>query len=77
MPDGTTTRTYEVFGMDCPGCQGGLEKLVEKIPAVQDARANWEKQRLVVWVRPDGELDDEDVFDAIHRANFTPGRRIP
>jgi hypothetical protein len=57
MTEGTTTRTYEVFGMDCPGCHGGLEKLVEKIPAFRDARANWEKQRLVVWARPDAELD--------------------
>jgi hypothetical protein len=29
--DGSEIRVYEVFGMNCPGCHGGLEKLVKKI----------------------------------------------
>ena len=70
------TRVYEVFGMDCPGCHGGLEKLVKKIAAVKEAQANWQKQQLIVVVQPDAELDDEDIYDAIKRANFTPGERI-
>ena len=70
------TRVYEVFGMNCPGCHGGLEKLVKKIPAVQGADANWQKKELVVMVRPEAELKDEDIYDAIRRANFTPGERI-
>ncbi|MHC4477459.1 MAG: heavy-metal-associated domain-containing protein [Planctomycetota bacterium] len=69
-------RVYEVFGMDCPGCHGGVEKLVKKIPAVQEAEANWQKKEIVVTVRPGAELSDEDIYDAIRRANFTPGRRI-
>jgi hypothetical protein len=69
-------RVYEVFGMDCPGCHGGLEKLVKKIPDVQQAEANWVKKQLVVMVRPEAELKDEDIYDAIRRANFTPGNRI-
>jgi copper chaperone CopZ len=74
--DGSEIRVYEVFGMDCPGCQGGLEKLVKKIPAVQRAEANWQKKELAVSVRPGSELDDEDIYDATRRANFTPGKRI-
>jgi copper chaperone CopZ len=70
------TRVYEVFGMNCPGCHGGLEKLVKKIPAVQEAEANWQKQQLAVTVHPEAELNDEDIYDAIRRANFTPGKRI-
>ena len=70
------TQVYEVFGMDCPGCHGGLEKLVEKLPAVQQAEANWEKKQLVVTVQPEAELNDEDIRDAIQRANFTAGKRI-
>ena len=69
-------RVYEVFGMDCPGCHGGLEKLVKKIPAVQEAQANWQQQRLTVAVRPGSELNDDAIYDAIRRANFTPGERI-
>ncbi len=68
------TRVYEVFGMDCPGCHGGLEKLVEKIPAVQQAEADWKKKRLAITVRPGTELNDNDIYDAIRRANFTPGK---
>ncbi len=76
VTDGSEVRVYEVFGMDCPGCQGGVEKLVKKIPAVQDAKADWQKKEIVVIVRPESTLDDKDVFDAIRRANFTPGKRI-
>lgn len=69
------TRVYEVFGMNCPGCHGGLEKLVNKISAVQGSEANWLKKQLTVVVQPGAELNDEDVYDAIKRSNFTPGER--
>jgi copper chaperone CopZ len=68
-------RIYEVFGMDCPGCHGGIEKLVDKIPAIQKSEANWEKKQLKIWVDPAKELKDEDIIDAIERANLTPGER--
>ena len=70
------TRIYEVFGMDCPGCHGGLEKLVKKLEPVHDARADWQAKQLTVFLRPDAVLDDETVYDAIRRANFTPGKRL-
>ena len=70
------TRVYEVFGMDCPGCHGGLEKLVLRIPAVQAAKANWERKRLTVTVRPGADLDDGDVREAIRKSNFTLGERL-
>ncbi len=76
VADGSEIRVYEVFGMNCPGCHGGVEKLVKKIPAVQDAKADWQKKELAVTVRPGSELDDKDVLDAIRRANFTPGKRL-
>lgn len=76
MEEGSKTRVYEVFGMDCPGCHGGLEKLVEKNPAVQQAEANWEKKQLLVTVLSEAELNDEDIYDAIQRANFTVGKRL-
>lgn len=72
----TGDRVYEVFGMDCPGCQGGLEKLVKKIPAVESAKANWVEKQLVITAKPETELKDEVIYDAIKRANFTPGKRI-
>jgi copper chaperone CopZ len=69
-------RVYEVFGMDCPGCHGGVEKLVKKIAAVAEAEANWQKKEIVVTLRPGAVLNDEDIYDAVRRANFTPGKRI-
>ncbi len=74
--EASETRVYEVFGMDCPGCHGGVEKLVGKIPGVQYSQANWVQKQLVVTVQPEVELNDEDIRDAIERANFTPGKRI-
>jgi len=68
-------RIYEVFGMDCPGCHGGVEKLVDKIPGVLDSEANWKKKQIVVRIRRGEEVSDETIFDAIRRANFTPGKR--
>ena len=72
----TLVRVYEVFGMDCPGCHGGIEKLVNKVPAVINSEANWEKQELRIWIDPAKDVKDEDIIDAIERANLTPGERI-
>ena len=74
--EGSEIRVYEVFGMNCPACHGGLEKLVKKIPAVEQAEGNWVEKRVTVTIRPGSELKDEDIYDAIRRANFTPGKRI-
>ncbi len=74
--EASEVRVYEVFGMDCPGCHGGLEKLVKKIPAVQQAKANWVEKQLAITVEPGTELNDEDIYDAIRRANFAAGKRI-
>ena len=72
----TQVRVYEVFGMDCPGCHGGIENLVNKIPAVIKSKANWEKQELRIWIDPAIDVKDEDIIDAIERANLTPGERV-
>ncbi|UCD17871.1 MAG: heavy-metal-associated domain-containing protein [Candidatus Zixiibacteriota bacterium] len=74
--EGSEVRVYEVFGMDCPGCHGGLEKLVNAIPGIRTSKANWEKQRLHVVLQPETQVDDSAIHDAIKRANFTPGKRI-
>jgi hypothetical protein len=31
---------------------------------------------VVVTLKPGAELEDEAIFDAIRRANFTPGERL-
>jgi copper chaperone CopZ len=72
----TEMRIFEVFGMDCPGCHGGLENLVNEITGVITSEANWEKQQLRVIVSPNSNVSDDDIFEAIKKANFTPGKRI-
>ena len=69
-------RVYEVLGMNCPGCHGGVEKLVKKIEAINSVEANWKEKVLTVTVKSGETLNDEDVYDAIRRANFTPGKRL-
>lgn len=69
-------QVYEVFGMDCPACHGGIEKLVRKIPSVKEARANWVEKTLHVTLRPDQTLSREVLKEAVEKANFTLGERI-
>jgi hypothetical protein len=45
--ENTETRTYQVFGMDCPGCQSALEKLINKIPGVLNSEANWKEKQVI------------------------------
>ena len=76
LDQASETRIYEVFGMDCPGCHGGLEKILLKNPAILSAEANWVEKRVTIKVKFDSKLSDDDVHEAIKRANFTPGKRI-
>lgn len=73
---GDEIRIYEVLGMDCPGCHGGLENLINKIPGVKGSKANWEKQQLQVAIDLNIEVSDQSIFEAIKQANFTPGKRL-
>lgn len=72
---GTFLKTYEVFGMDCPGCHGGVEKLVNKIPGVIASQANWKEKKLVVKVSQADQVTDEEICDAVKKANFTCGEQ--
>ncbi len=70
-----TIAEFEVFGMDCPGCHGGLENLAKQIPGVKTAKASWENNKLVLGIEEGAKVTDEQVHDAIDRANFTAGER--
>lgn len=69
-------RVYEVFGMDCPGCHGGLENLIDKIDGVKASKANWDMKKLKVLLDPNADVSDEAIYDAIKQANFTVGKRL-
>ena len=67
---------YEVFGMDCPGCQSALEKQVKKIDGVADAKASFKEKQVVIELKPDAKVSDEEIEKRIKKANFTPGKKI-
>ena len=62
--------------MDCPGCHGGVEKLIEKISGVASAHANWTKKQLVIKIQKGMTVDDAKIIDAIKRANFSVSNRL-
>lgn len=69
-------RVYEVFGMDCPGCHGGIEKLVKEIPKVLDAKANWSEKKITIILEKGAKVENSIIFEAIKRSNFTSGKRL-
>ncbi|NQU39538.1 MAG: heavy-metal-associated domain-containing protein [Lentisphaerae bacterium] len=74
--DTADTITYEVYGMDCPGCHGGVEKNLKKIPGVADAAANWKEKTIVLTLAPDEEVSHAAVEQAVKDSNFSLGKRI-
>ena len=70
------TRVYEVFGMDCPGCHGGIEKQINAVDGVMDSRADWTKQEIMIVLDQEHMPTEDELFAAIRKANFTPGKRI-
>ena len=72
---GGDTLVYSVFGMDCPGCHSAVEKQVNKLSAVDSSSANWLNQEIMVFVKKDSVLNENDLFDKIKSANFTPGEK--
>lgn len=75
-PSAGTKAIFKVFGMDCPGCHGGLEKNLRKIPGVLDASANWKEQKVTIHFDEGQGLDVAQVQAAIESSNFTPGERL-
>jgi copper chaperone CopZ len=67
---------YEVFGMDCPGCQSALEKQVNKIEGVAGSKASFKEKQVVIELKPDAKVSDEEIEKRIKKANFTPGKKI-
>ena len=70
-PEGSTELSYTVYGMDCPGCHGGLEKNLEKIPGVTDALANWKQQTVTLRLTESSDVTNEQIKQAVQDSNFT------
>lgn len=65
------TLIFTVYGMDCPGCEGGLEKQVNKISAIKYSKASWIKQELRIVVWQDSVLNAVELENRVKKANFT------
>ena len=65
------TLTFTVYGMDCPGCEGGLEKQVNKIPSIKFSNADWVKQELKIVLVQDSILNLKELEKRVKKANFT------
>ncbi len=76
VTDNPADVVFQIFGMDCPGCHGGVEKLLKKINGIKSAKANYLKQEVILVLGPDSKLDEKAVREAIEAANFTMGKRI-
>lgn len=69
------TVCYEVFGMDCPGCQSALEKQIKKIDGVANAKASYKNKEVVITLKPNAKAKEEEIHSRIKKANFTPGKK--
>ncbi len=69
-------RAYEVFGMDCPGCASALNKIAGRVSGVEKAVTDWQKGILTIHIKENHQVNDQEIFNAIKKANFTPGRRL-
>ncbi|WP_291860686.1 heavy-metal-associated domain-containing protein [Marinilabilia sp.] len=67
---------YEVFGMDCPGCQSALEKQVNKIEGVDSSTASFQKKQVSVVLESGASVSDKEIEKRIKKANFTPGKKL-
>jgi len=76
VTDTSAKVVFQIFGMDCPGCHGGVEKLLKRINGIKSAKANYLKQEVYLVLEPDSILDEKAVQEAIEAANFTLGKRI-
>lgn len=70
-----TVVCYEVFGMDCPGCQSALEKQVKKIEGVADVKASFKEKEVLIKLKPGAFVSNEEIEKRIKKANFTPGKK--
>lgn len=65
------TLKFTIYGMDCPGCEGGLEKQVYKIPAIKFSKADWVNQELRIVLVQDSTLNTKELEKRVKKANFT------
>ena len=65
------TLVFTIYGMDCPGCEIGLEKQINKIESIKYSNANWHTQELKIVMVQDSTLNSNELEKRVKKANFT------
>lgn len=68
--DGAREAVVSVNGMVCSICARHLESRLRKISAVNDVTVNLEKQTAALRLKPDAELTEDQISDAVRDAGF-------
>ncbi|MDP2735877.1 MAG: cation transporter, partial [bacterium] len=69
LPSGVQgeTLTLKISGMFCSACAVGVEKSLDKVPGVQAASVNFDKEEATLVVGPGG-VDRDAVLNAVKSA---------
>ncbi len=61
----------QVDGLSCPFCAYGIEKRLTQIEGVQSLQTDISGGVVVVTMRPDASLDEDEARQAVEKAGFT------
>lgn len=64
----------QVDGMTCPFCVYGIEKKLESLDEVEEARANLKTGMVDIKLKKDEPIDINRLKEAVRKSGFTPGR---
>ncbi len=65
------TATIAVDGLSCPFCAYGLEKNLKKLKGIETVDINMKTGKVTVMIRPDADVDDRALRQAVRKAGFT------
>ncbi|MFO0645703.1 MAG: heavy metal translocating P-type ATPase [Polyangiales bacterium] len=64
----TEAREFDIEGMTCAACVGRVERVIKKVPGVEDATVNLATHRATIRVAAD--IDAEKLIAAVERAGY-------
>jgi len=62
----------KIDDLDCPTCAKALVKVVLKLPGVEKAEADVEKQILTITPKGDKKPSPKEIWEAIEKEGYTP-----
>ncbi|MDX8410252.1 MAG: heavy metal-associated domain-containing protein [Mariprofundaceae bacterium] len=67
----TQSAIIQVDGLSCPFCAYGLEKNLKKVAGVKDVDTDMKAGKVVVELKSEAEVSDDDLRHAVKKAGFT------